>query len=267
MRSGADFTVDRDPLKLSQFLLSQCLERGVQFHHPAKAVSIGKDMREELASVRVVSTDSSSEVDIPCTRIVITAGAWSPQVFETLFPGARTKLPITALSGHSMVVKSPRWAEELETKNCHAIYTTDESGAFPEMYSRVGGEIYLAGLNDASIPLPGLAIESKVYDTVVEKLQFICKRLLGLPSGIDDLEVVRTSLCFRPVTSKGAPILSRIADEKLGGVKTRGGSDGGVFLAAGHGPWGISMSLGTGKVMAEMVQALPTSVDIKGLGF
>jgi len=39
-----------------------------------------------------------------------------------------------------------------------------------------------------------------------------------------------------------------------------------VFLAAGHGPWGISNSLGTGKVMSEMIEGQETSVDIRGLG-
>jgi glycine/D-amino acid oxidase-like deaminating enzyme len=35
-------------------------------------------------------------------------------------------------------------------------------------------------------------------------------------------------------------------------VGTRGTREGGVFIAAGHGPWGISLSLGTGKVMSEI---------------
>lgn len=39
-----------------------------------------------------------------------------------------------------------------------------------------------------------------------------------------------------------------------------------MFVAAGHGPWGISHSLGTGKVMAEMIEGKPTSANIKALG-
>lgn len=69
------------------------------------------------------------------------------------------------------------------------------------------------------------------------------------------------------MTSKGVPILAQIQDEKLGGMKTRDCGESGVFLAAGHGPWGISNSLGTGKVMSEIIMGKETSVKVDGLRF
>jgi glycine/D-amino acid oxidase-like deaminating enzyme len=154
-----------------------------------------------------------------------------------------------------------------EENGCHAVFTTDVSGYSPEIFSRLGGEIYIAGVNSSSIPLPAIATESKIEEPSILKLEAAAKRLLGLPGDSNDLEIVRKGLCFRPVTDNGTPILARISDEKLGeGMKTRGGGEGGVFLAAGHGPWGISMSVGTGKVMAEVIQGLPTSADITELG-
>jgi glycine/D-amino acid oxidase-like deaminating enzyme len=62
------------------------------------------------------------------------------------------------------------------------------------------------------------------------------------------------------------PILSQIPDEDLGGTVTKPGADGGVFVAVGHGPWGISQSLGTGKVMAEMIEREKTSANVGALG-
>ena len=41
---------------------------------------------------------------------------------------------------------------------------------------------------------------------------------------------------------------------------------GGVFVAAGHGPWGIAHSLGTGKVVAELMRGEVPSADISKLG-
>lgn len=77
---------------------------------------------------------------------------------------------------------------------------------------------------------------------------------------------MRKALCFRPVTPSGEPIISRIPDRDLGiAVGTRPGADGGVYLAAGHGPWGISLSLGTGLVLAEMAQGRAVSADIGNL--
>jgi glycine/D-amino acid oxidase-like deaminating enzyme len=127
-------------------------------------------------------------------------------------------------------------------------------------------------LNTTSIPLPAIATESKtlIDDTSLKTLEITARRLLSLDKGggsVEDLEIVRKGLCFRPTTNRGFPIVSRIPDSNLGGVLTSGDSEGGVFLAAGHGPWGISMSVGTGKVMAEMVQGLKTSADVSQLGF
>ena len=97
----------------------------------------------------------------------------------------------------------------------------------------------------------------------------VSAKLLGLPGQeVSDLEVVRKGLCFRPVTPSGRPIVGRVPDEKLGGgMRTRGGGIGGVFVSAGHGPWGISLSLGTGRVLSEMVEGRETSARVEGLGF
>lgn len=259
-------TAQVDPLKLCQFLLSTCLARGVQLHHPAKALSVHQDMRSEISSIRILNTSTSIESDIPCTKILIAAGAWSPEVFSTLFPGSKLKLPVSSLAGHSLVVRTPSWNNQLEEKECHAVFASDEDGYSPEVFSRKGGEIYVAGLNSSIIPLPGLATESKIQEHVVQRLEKTAKTMFGLDENIE-MEVVRKGLCFRPVTNRGTPILARIADSDLGGIETRSAGDGGVWLAAGHGPWGISMSLGTGKVMAEMIQGKATSADVSRLGF
>ncbi|KAI1460111.1 FAD dependent oxidoreductase [Annulohypoxylon moriforme] len=254
-----------DPLQLSQFLLQKCTEAGVRLHHPAKAISIQTDVRNELSSICIADTQSSSETDIPCTNVVIAAGAWSPQVFATLFPTSEFKLPISSLAGHSLVVKSPKWTKEHEAQGCHAVFMESQPGYCPEIFSRVGGHIYVAGLNSATEPLPALAIDSKdnISKSAIEKLCETAKKVLGE----DDVEVVREALCFRPATERGTPILGRIPDSCLGpATNTRPGPEGGVYLASGHGPWGISMSLGTGKVMAEMIQGRELSADVSGLG-
>ncbi|KAI1772710.1 FAD dependent oxidoreductase [Hypoxylon cercidicola] len=253
-----------DPLQLSQYLLQKCVDAGVQLHHPAKAISIQTDMRDELSSICVADTQSSTETDIPCTTVIITAGAWSPQVFSTLFPASTFRLPLSSLAGHSLVVKSARWTKEHEAHGCHAVFMTSQPGYSPEIFSRIGGHIYIAGLNSATEPLPGLATDSKgrIKRDAVERLRDTAREVLGEA----DVEVVREGLCFRPVTDSGTPILGRIPDTCLGpSVKTRPGPEGGVYLAAGHGPWGISMSLGTGKVMAEMVQGRELSADVSRL--
>jgi len=51
-----------DPLRMSRFLLDQALERGVQLHYPARAMSVSKDMKDEFAAVRIAK-DDGEELD------------------------------------------------------------------------------------------------------------------------------------------------------------------------------------------------------------
>ena len=270
MISAEGTTAQLDPLLLCRFLLDECLKRGVRLHHPASAVSVSTDLRGELGSVRIADGQSLTETDLPCTRIIIAAGAWSARAFQDLFHHSKLEIPVASLAGHSMVLKSPRWKGGPNDK-CHAVYTTHGAGFSPEIYARLGGHIYMAGLNSTSIPLPQLSGKTPVHSEAMAKLNETAKRLLGTndESGtVDDLEVIREGLCFRPVTPWGFPIIQRIPDIHLGvGIATRPGADGGVYLVTGHGPWGISMCLGTGMVVAELAQGRPLSADISGLAF
>nr|POF03961.1 putative oxidoreductase c1f5.03c [Quercus suber] len=255
-----------DPLRLSRFLLRESVARGVRLHQPARALSCSRDGKGVLSALQILP-DSGAELRIPCTRILITAGAWTRQVFETLFPHATAEIPIEHLAGHSLVVRSPRWTKEHETQGCHAVFTTMRDGFSPEIFSRMGEELYVAGLNSSTIPLPARAVDAQVDDASISELQTVAQKLLGQTgTDVSDLEILREGLCFRPTTDRGTPILDRISDAELGGVNTKAGRDGGVFVAAGHGPWGISHSLGTGKVMAEMLEGQALSADVSALG-
>jgi glycine/D-amino acid oxidase-like deaminating enzyme len=259
-------TAQVEPLLLCQWLLEQCRERGVQMYHPATAISISMDVRDQLSSVRIADVGTSTETDIPATRLIIAAGAWSGRVFASLFKNSRVKIPVSSLAGHSLVVSSPRWkgsSSAKEKAGCHAVFTSGASYS-PEIFSRVNGEIYIAGLNSSTIPLPDVQTGfTKPDPACLATIEDTAKQLLGQ----DAVEVVREGLCFRPVTPAGTPIIARVKDEDLGiGIRTRPGADGGVFVATGHGPWGISLSLGTGIAIAEMVQGRAATADISGLG-
>jgi glycine/D-amino acid oxidase-like deaminating enzyme len=111
--------------------------------------------------------------------------------------------------------------------------------------------------------LPDNAADAVARKQDIEQLRQAARGMLGIqPEG--KLEILRESLCFRPVTSSGRPVVSRIDDSELGGLSTRGGQ-GGVFMSAGHGAWGISQSLGTGLVLAEMMEGRPTSANVEAL--
>lgn len=250
-----------DPLRLSQFLLRQSLDAGVVLHQPAKAGALA----DSTLTIDVSSDAGHETRTIPCTHLLIASGAWTSRVFSTLFPQARCKISISPYAGHSLVLRSPRWTKKHEQAGCHAIFASARKGFSPEIFSRIGEEVYIAGLNSSGIELPHVATEAVIDQDSIQELKTVAARYLGEREG--DIEVLREGLCFRPVTPKGVPILARVSYRQLGTEQQ--GAFPNVFVAAGHGPWGIALSLGTGKVMAEMLDGTPLSrlsADIRGLG-
>ena len=199
---------------------------------------------------------------LPCDALLLTAGVWTPRVFETLFPKATISLPITHLSGHSVVLRSPHWTPgeppAPPVAGCHAIFTTDTDAGFsPEIFSRAGGDIYLAGLNTTGVPVPELASKVQPDPASIEVLMQVARKLLG----DGRVDIVRTGFCHRPVSSSRVPLLTRLTQEQTGTI-----FNGGMWVSAGHGPWGISLSLGTGLVLAELVLSESPSADVSRLG-
>ncbi|KAL9083644.1 MAG: hypothetical protein Q9159_005653 [Coniocarpon cinnabarinum] len=232
--SEGDSTAQVDPRRLCEFLLDEVRRKGVEVRNPVVSKGAERDAEGMIKGIKVSNETGETEI-IEGQKIVITAGAWSGRVFETLFPDAKKRLGISSLAGHSLVVRSPRWMKEHEGKGCHAVFATDTNGFSPEIFSRIGGEIYIAGLNDASLKPPDVAGNSKPDVRSIERLKSVATQMLGVPGAEDDLEVVREGLCFRPV-ARGNPILGRIPDDRLsakGQLRTQGGSLGGVFVAAG----------------------------------
>ena len=273
--SSEDGCAQVEPRHLCEFLMDKSRKRGVQLHMPARATEIIRGQDGAVTGVVVQNDETKESTTIECDTIVFAAGAWTPTAFHQLFPDSKYKIPISSLAGHSINVRSPRHtlAHEKKYGRCHAIFSAPSRGwSFaPEAISRMGGEIFVGGLNSETIPLPRLATDTKIDPQAIADLKTVTVKLAGMaaPNGDgireDDLEVTREALCFRPVARGGRPIVARIEDNRLGN-KVKMAKGGGVYVAAGHGPWGISLSLGTGKVMAEMVQGLETSARVDGLG-
>jgi glycine/D-amino acid oxidase-like deaminating enzyme len=151
--------------------------------------------------------------------------------------------------GFFLPPKPPPPTSSLPPSTCHAVFTTDPSNYSPELFSRLPSTIYLAGLNSATYPLPALPTDRIIHAPSIELLKATARRLLG-----DDVVVEREAVCWRPVTRRGTPVVGGVEGER------------GVWVAAGHGAWGICLSLGTGWVVAEMVRGVVPRVDVGLLG-
>jgi glycine/D-amino acid oxidase-like deaminating enzyme len=210
-------TAQIDPLRFCQWLLKRVEERGVRIIYPASATEVLRDAKGVLSGVRIVGSQDDKSQDceyspsspwryivdesapltdtVPCTRLLITAGAWSPRVFSTLFPNAHTRIPISSLAGHSLLVRNPFFnPQELDKEVCHAVFATDTLGFSPEWFARIGGELYLAGLNSTSIPLPDVATDVVANEKSIGQLKS-CARVMMVDNGSGkEFEVLRQGL-------------------------------------------------------------------------
>ncbi|KAL1304290.1 hypothetical protein AAFC00_000695 [Neodothiora populina] len=274
--SSASGCAQVEPRELCEWLLHQCHSRGVQIYLSTKVLGLVEESNGKVKALAVQRevNGSVNRTTLSCKDVVIAAGCWSPRVYDTLL-GKRMSPSVTPLPGYSMVVRSPRYDRNILQENddsltvpmSHAtFYPPTSSWSYsPEAMARMTRsgkpEIYVAGLNDESITLPVLAGQSRqlMERSKLDDLKQTTVALTGKPSDSanyeDDLEVVREGLCFRPVSTSGRPIISPVA-----GVQISGG--GSLYVATGHGPWGITLSLGTGLVVSEMLQGKEPSVPI-----
>lgn len=287
--AGPEECAQVEPRELCEFLLDECKKMGVVVHLSTRATGVLTDENGVLKGLKLQSTDQTKalEQDIECKNIVIAAGVWTPRVFKTLFPRSNLRIPIDPLAGHSITVRSPRYKKPFidpakrrigggdDNWLCYSIYCPPGRhwSYAPEAYARLARngqtEVWLGGLNHSDLLVPDLAVDVKkmIDPESIRDLRRTMVQLTGLAKegddvNQDDLETVREALCFRPVSSTGKPLLGKVHEKYLGGIRA---GEGGVWIASGHGPWGITLCLGTGLVMTEMLLGKTTSADVTQL--
>lgn len=272
--SSASGCAQVEPKQLCEWLLKQCEARDVQVLLSTKTLGFARNGSGDICGLRIERPSSRGPARslLACKDVVIAAGCWSPRVFETLV-GRKMTPNIRPLAGYSTVVRSPRYNRSILQRTeagdavdmSHAIfYPPGLNWAYsPEAMARMTRdgvpEIYVAGLNNETLALPELAGQTKdlIDRSKLEDLKKTAITLLGKRLGDfeqqDDLQLVREGLCFRPVSESGVPIISRTEN-----INIKGG--GCLYVASGHGPWGITLSLGTGLVVSELLQGKPINV-------
>ncbi|GAA5870599.1 hypothetical protein JCM16303_001530 [Sporobolomyces ruberrimus] len=236
-------------------------------------------------------------LSLPFDKLVIAAGPWSAQVCDEL---ELPSIPITNLPGHSLLIRpslksyvplsssSSRSDSEKELPS-GAVFAGIDGGVggvhgdsfglarglseeeksrgytrAPEFFVRSNGLVYVAGEN--SIPESALSIEGglpnklpstvdRVKGMIDEECVGRLKRAAGAVSPFLKEEngavIEKKQFCYRPISSDREPIVGFLNDETL--------------VATGHGPWGITLAPGTGKVIAEMILGLKLSAEVSDL--
>jgi len=167
----------------------------------------------------------TSTGEIPVERVVFALGAWSPQFEKQL--GCR--IPIEPGKGYSVTT-----AETAANPKYPMLFPEHRVGVSPfEKGCRLGSIMEFAGY-DTSIP-----------PSRIEQLHAAARHYLKTPISPGGVSWYG----WRPMTWDSLPIIGRVPHLSN------------AYLATGHNMLGMSLATATGRLVAELVEGVPTHID------
>lgn len=254
---GGGTTAQVTPGKLTRFLVTKAKEAGVTLRVQTKAQGLSFSDDGKINGVQI--RFEGKEELLPATDVVLATGPWTGKLLqswftpETMSPFLRSAAMIEGSRAHSIVIQAAK-RHQLSADCFFSEMRYGSSAGAPEFYIRPKGEAYAAGGTD-DVPIPELADDVSYDPKRTAELQRQCAALspeyLDVNGGAD---LVAEQACYLPISPRtAAPILGGSAEQ-------------GLYVASGHAVWGISNSLGTGKVMEELLlDGKVTSADIRHL--
>ena len=241
---GGGSTAQVTPGPLTEFLGERAQEVGVQILLQTKAT--GLDLTEDGKVQGVKIQQAGEDKVLPATDVIVAAGPWTGKLLKTWFPSdkmppfLRSASMIEGSRSHSVLVQAAK-KHQLSADCFFSEMRYGSSAGAPEFYIRPKGRAYVSGGSDDA-PVPELADDVSFDPRRTAELQ---KQLAVLsPEYLDvnrGAKLLAEQACYLPISPRtAAPILGGSAEQ-------------GIYVAAGHAVWGISNSLGTGKVMSELL--------------
>jgi glycine/D-amino acid oxidase-like deaminating enzyme len=162
----------------------------------------------------------------PAGAVVVAAGPWTPEVVDP--SGAwRPIAPLWGLIAEVQLPAPPR-------------HTLEEAG-IDELVARVADPPPLFSLvTTGAVSALGSTFQHERPDAAA-LAPLLRERGARFVPALGEAEIGAVRACARPLSADGLPLLGRAP-----------GRDD-VFVAAGHGPWGISLGPASARVVADLV--------------
>lgn len=211
-----------DPNRLMAGLEAKCRAMGADFRFRTEVTGFIRDGKR----LKGVTTQVG---EIEADQFVLAAGSWSPLVARQLGLG----LPMQAGKGYSVTLPSPRKLPRL----CSIL--TEARVAVTPMGTRlrVGGTMELSGLNEEVAPARVRGIQRS-----------FCRYYQDFKES--DFEGLKPWKGLRPCAPDGLPYLGR--SRKIPNL----------VIATGHAMMGLSLGPVTGKLVGELLDNAPTSINL-----
>lgn len=240
---------------------------GVQIQTGLKIVSVSLSAEHKVQAVTCLQEDRTT-IRIDCKQVVLACGPWTPTVYETLFPSSPIQLQSTTDAGDWILCKSPCPTTQASTA---FVSFANIIGEKLEFAGRDDGTIWVCGRRNLTAPLPSPGTLDEPDEKLVEELSGRARDWLNWQCNCtkthhDSFQLVSKGRAFRPATKSGLPIISEVASSELSSSATTDGQDAksssGVFVCWGHGSYGLTLSMGSGRLVSQLMHGEKPDIDL-----
>jgi glycine/D-amino acid oxidase-like deaminating enzyme len=227
---STETTAQLHPARFTRALMGAAEARGATLR-----LGVVEGVLRDGARARGVTVDG---VPVEADAVVLAMGPWTARVVGAPLPRVR------GLKGYSVTLAAG-------PVPAHALFVdyrlADGRRIEPEIFPRPGGEVYVCGMADP-VPVPASPDEVTV---TAEACNVLARAAGRVATALATAPITGRQACYRPVTDDGIPLIGPVP-----GVP-------GVFVATGHGPWGMLNAPATGRALAELlVDGRAWSVDL-----
>uniref|UniRef100_H2XT65 FAD dependent oxidoreductase domain-containing protein n=2 Tax=Ciona intestinalis TaxID=7719 RepID=H2XT65_CIOIN len=212
------------PYKFVDTIAEYNLSRGIKVLEDTAIVSV------KTEKAKAVGVELSNQTELECDVLVLCMGPWTGAAIEWF-----DSLPSCyGQKGHSIVILP-------KTELPGEAVFMELGGQFsPEIYPRPDGQVYVCGVTENPLPSNDLPLPGTIKPT-----ENSCEKLKDIAGKVSDIlcegEVLTSQACYLPLTHDGLPIIGKVPQTEN------------VYVAAGHGCWGILNSAATGKSLAQLI--------------
>ncbi|KAF7596262.1 Thioesterase super member 4 [Aspergillus hancockii] len=198
-----------------------------------------------VEGVECSSVNTRETYVLPCQKLVLAAGPWTPALVKALFPASTLDLQPSPNAGD--------WVE-LEHKNVTNLHTRDSKSIAVVLFDEIIHEkLEFAGRNNARIWGCG----RRTYTAELPPPNDAGEENLGPPPFL-----LKGDPFDRRPSPTLLPFISEIPSHLLLSSEMHSTTSSGDFVCYGHGSYGITLGMGSGKLMAQLVRNEKTDVDI-----
>jgi glycine/D-amino acid oxidase-like deaminating enzyme len=200
------------------------------------ALEIGRGARPEITADRVVGTLLDDGSRLPAGRLLVAAGPWAAELID---PTGGWQ-PLTRTYGVTVQMALPSPARHvLEEGVVHTVNRTletpgEHAGAGSDPESRFSLVSAGAVTTLGSTFLPTAPEPDRVTPLLLSRgARFV--------PALREARILGVRVCARPQSIDGRPLIGAVPEID------------GLFLATGHGPWGISTGPASARIVSDLI--------------